>query len=84
MYHFSLLDIGKLFSFYQTTINLSEGKGKSFRNVNSANTHKVLLLIKEHGTFLFHFKLHFPLRSATKIYSLTMISVHVHVSILSA
>ena len=40
MYHFSLLDIGKLFSFYQTTINLSEGKGKSFRNVNSANSHK--------------------------------------------
>ena len=59
---------------------LSVGKGKNLRNPNLANTHKcnchdmnwndmdiqkVLLLIKEHGTSLFNFKLYFPSRSAT-------------------
>ena len=59
---------------------LSVGKGKNLRNAILANSHKynchdmnwndmdiqkVLLLIKEHGTSLFCFKLYFPLRSAT-------------------
>ena len=34
-------------------------------NWNDMDIQKVLLLIKEHGTSLFCFKLYFPLRSAT-------------------
>ena len=39
---------------------------------------KVLLLIREleHGTSPFYFKLYFPSRSTTDMYSLTTISVH--------
>ena len=34
-------------------------------NWNDMDIQKVLLLIKEHGTSIFYFKLYFPLRSVT-------------------